>query len=178
MAAPIYTDAEVKRLVAMPKRVSITAVDTDARIVRPTKGETKRTTPVRPEDVAETVEFQMEECWKDDTDEYSVMLHVKLPPKPWQTICRFDIQDVGHRNPPWHLPLYIPSGVPHYHTYTERAIEEEDEWSKAATPIDFGNARDLTSGQEQTRLRGAFLKHLNMRFLDSESASDLFPGGM
>ena len=134
--------------------------------------------PENPSKETENLEFSIEEAWKDRNDEYAIMLHVVWPPRPSQTICRMDVQDEGHHNPAWFSPPYVPTGVPHLHVYSPRAVSEDLRWSQCATPLANLPNRKMSRQQEETFVRTAFLEYLNIRFLDSPSAGTLFPRGV
>jgi hypothetical protein len=180
MAAPIYSQSEVDSLVAMAKRIP------DDDVLQPRTPAQKRKARRRinefeevsfmrcePAEPLRSVALEVELCHNKRNDAISITLYAQIAPRPIRPICRYDVHDVPHENPPWFPPPLIEPGQFHQHLYSERAIREIDEeaWCACAAPLDVG-----LGGSPQTqlaRLRKRFLADLHIAF-DDRATRGLF----
>jgi hypothetical protein len=167
MTAPIFTQQEADRLFAI-RKIAVHDAWTERRRNRENSersvvlaGETDEANPV-----PLSVVFHRDA----GIGSTNICLEARLPGRPWEGVCRYDIHDLPHRNTlAWmHPPDMIESGMPHRHRYSERAEREIGVWHARAELLDA----DRCSTPE--KLLGAFLVDLNFHFTDTQTHQALF----
>lgn len=184
MAAPIYSQAEADRMIAMAKVAPLADLQrekksdtegTSTRRMRVTKHEKRTIRQVEPEQES-TVRFHVEICENTRTEGIAITLFGSMDSRPVRPLCRYEIQDSGHHNPPGFSPEFVGSGRPHRHMYSEHHEREYDSWSRCAEPIDI--QMPATFSGQRTHLIGKFYADMNIKFSDGDEAFALFKGGM
>lgn len=173
MAAPLFTQHEIERLIALPKhalrdewegRWAVRhGTDTNVRIV------------AHPDDPDESMEFHIERQDRPSREEVSVRLSVKMPGRGRVQLCRYDIQVSRHTNrKKWFTPRYVSARAPHKHVYNVRAVKEgtPSDWDVCAIPLDIGGA----GSQQQLveRLLRVFIDDIALSFYDSPAQQQMF----
>ena len=177
MAAPLYSQAQVAKLIAMPKFVPHDEWEkrTDGR-PGPEERQRIRAYPV---DESDLTEFHIERCKWVARGEASFTLLCKLVGYPEEALCRYEIQLATHRNPKWFPPAYVGKRVPHKHVYNERAMREFGAWDKCATPLVFKPApkRKMSLQQYIDRMIAPeFLKDVHVDIHDPDSMGLFYRG--
>src|SRR4051812_1066058 len=124
MAAPIFSEDEVARLMAMPKHVRFEdwegkwscrdGADDKVRI---------KVYPAEPED--DDAEFLIEREERRYRGEIFITLVAKLPQRR-HPVCRYDLQQGIHRNPKWIRPRVVPPRAFHRHVYNSTVTDHPD----------------------------------------------------
>lgn len=167
MAAPIYSQAEADAMIAMEKRVEYDAWQ-GSSVGRTTDGEASKEIDASPEDGSDQFGFKIEIRRSDDSEYFSITLKGKIIGRPWEGLCRYDVQDNEHVNPPLCAEqITVDPGVFHRHVYSEVGVRETDKWHACAEILDLPAVP--TFDQQLTRLRGAFLEDLKIKFCDSQT---------
>ncbi len=164
VAAPLFTDDEIKRFITMRKNVAHEAWQNmgESRAGRQNR------TILASADTQPSLRFEIEWDQTDTACSFTLSVHTD-DGRPKQAIVRYDIQDNPHTNPKDMPPKYIPPGQPHRHIHTERGMREFGNWSKWAEPIQLKREScDL--------LRAKFLQDLNIHFTDSQTHGAFFEG--
>ncbi len=171
MAAPLYSQIEADALIAMPKRIEHAAWE-KRKTGRPTDYEESTIVVAIPEVYDEKIVFAIEIRKNDLFDALSITLKGRIGKRPPEGLCRYDIHDNAHDNPPWFLPSFVNAGEFHRHVYQERSVQEFDRWDKCAQPLDL--SPDGSPQQLHARLWWRFVGDLKIKFSDTETFGGLF----
>jgi len=174
MAAPIYTQQQIDRMLKIPKSVPYDAWENRFE-GRQSTDELRDRFKARPIDETDLTEFTIEICRCSVRHEASFTLFGRLLEYPEHPICRYEIQLCRHRNLKWFPPRIVDPRMLHKHVYSERAIREGWPWDKCAEPIGQ-NRKNLSLEQAIGRLTPVFLENLKIEIHDSE-VQDLFHQG-
>lgn len=171
MAAPIYSQEEADALIKMRKRIDPEAWK-DRTKARPFPFVTSDEVSARPEtDDEGRIAFKIEIGVNEQSDSIAILLKGRIDRRPMEGLCRYDIQDGLHENPPWFPPPIINPGQVHRHDYSERSVQEFDRWDKCALPLDLSG--EGSPEQLRSRLWRRFLDDLGIRFCDTETIFDI-----
>lgn len=165
MAAPVFSKSDVLRLIAMPKHVRYDDWQADWKSREGSVPAVK--IKAFPNDEDEDIEFIIERVDRRDRGEVTLNLYVKLPELARaHPLCRYDLQNLRHRNPKWFTPKIIPSRTFHKHVYNERAVRENlpKDWALCAEPIDIKPERDFQ--RNLSKLLRVFLEELHIEMHD------------
>lgn len=172
MAAPIYSQADADHMMAMPKVIEF---DAWANRLSGSRMESNPSIMIEasPEDGNPRFRFRVEMSRNDRNDSFSIMLKGKIDNRPWEGLCRYDIQDIVHENNPNCCPgAEIDAGVFHRHVYSEESCRHLEKWDGCAEVVHLDPSGSFE--QQLVRLRGRFLDDMALRFSDSNTANALF----
>jgi hypothetical protein len=180
MAAPLYFQVEIDPLLLMEKRAVFESW------LRPSKKEKRRrhnefeevgNISIEADPPASGIAFAMDICRNLRTDAIAITLYAEIHPRPLIPICRYDVHDTPHPNPPWFPPPLIESGVYHRHVYNERAIVEgdPDDWCKCAEVLQI--APGGSPQVQLQRLRLAFIGDMKIRFEETDTLNEFLDFG-
>lgn len=172
MAAPLFNETEIIRLLSMGKHVRYDDWHTKWSGRAGTQGNARvRAFPAPGE--AGDYEFTIERHEEPARDELSLRLYVKAPGRE-HILCRYDIQVGKHNNPKWYSPAAIGRRAAHRHVYNPEAV-------RRGTPKDWDICADLVDmpagGTPQSvlqRLTQVFLSELNVSIQDQSAQQHLF----
>ena len=182
MAAPVYKQAEIERLLAVKKR----ATDSAWPALRPADwGPARRRAnvyervaqiTVLPWDDSSVYKFSLEICHNTRTDHVAITLRAAIPPRPMLPVCRYEVRDAPHANPACCPGQGIESGTFRRHVYNEQAVREGDpeSWDACAEALDLSSSG--TGEAQMRRLANRTLGDLNIAF-DDPAVDTLFRTG-
>jgi hypothetical protein len=174
MAAPIYSQAQVDRMIRTSKFVEQDAWQNRSD-GRQSTIEQRDRIKAAPKDDTNLTEFWIESCRCPGRCEASFTLIGKLLEYPEHPLCRYDFQISKHTNPKWFSPYVIGPRVPHRHVYNEKAIREGWTWDKCAEPI-HQKKRTYSLEQAINLLAPIFLNDLRIEIYDPDTIGALFGG--
>ena len=174
MAATIYRQAEVDWLIAMSKRADYEAWE-NRHEARRSAYEHSAEILVHPDDDSiKNVEFTVEFRWQISAFGFRVSLKASIDPRPQQAICRYDVHDGIHPNPPGVMPIEIDDRQFHSHTYSEEMEQEFLKWDRIAKPIPSLGMASGNFERDWKRLKSAFLEDMKIKLIDSRTGVGLF----
>lgn len=177
--AAIYSQKEADLILKLPKQID--RDDWENRATPRGRNEEERRVnvscsfvdPTQCPDTKLTVTIKV----KDSDDTMSLMLLAKIGKRPEQPMCRYEIQNAEHANPPWYPPPVVEFGEYHKHVYNVRAYEEFfGDWDKCADVL--GRPKKNSSpASELNALKEMFLRQLNIEIIDRDAASSIWSMG-
>lgn len=170
MAAPLYNQWQVDRMLQMPKYVPFDAWETRWSGRDSGTGHRPRISAF-PIDENDATEFVIESCHSDSRREVSFTLLGKLIGCPRVPLCRYESQIGRHKNPEWYPPEWVEDRVLHRHVHSERAIREGLAWCACADVIGPPVERIQ---QAIDHLTPIFLKELTIEIHDRDVRTGLF----
>jgi hypothetical protein len=164
MAAPIYSQEQVQRMLLVPKIVSHD--EWENRFAgRQSPDEQRDRIKASPADADDLTEFWIEICRCAVRSEASFTMAAKLLEYPEHALCRYEVQLGSHTNPKWFTPHFVDRRALHKHIYNERAIREGFTWDKCAEPVKQPK-RKLSFQQAIDHLTPIFLEELRIEIHD------------
>jgi len=164
LAAAIYTDEEVRAMVALRKEIPHSEWQNSRR----NRQDADNSVVFHAVSEGHEIIFTIETVTNPILESCSFTLSVEVPPRPRRAIARYSIDDGDHENPLWFQPPEVLGGTPHRHIMSKRAIDEEGKWDACAevlTGLRHDNANDLL---------GRFLADMNIHFVEKETHQSLF----
>jgi hypothetical protein len=173
MAASLFTQSQVSRLIAMPKHARFE--DWEGKWASRDGAEGNVKILAHPDDGTDGLEFHIERTYRPSREEISVTMGVKITGRDCFPICRYDIQIGKHINVHrWFRPRLIPPLAPHKHVYNARAVKEgtPSDWDKCASLLDIHGGG--SQAQKMERLMREFAREVSLSLHDRPAQHQLF----
>lgn len=176
--AVIYRQSEVDKLLTLPKYIDGEMWNEKAT-PRGRKDEEQVAIPCVLDDESQFADAKLKVIIRVDhrKETMAFVLNVRLGKRPEQPICRYEVQNSEHINPPWYSPEVIEVGEFHRHVFNARAYEEYYMgWDKCADSLGMPSKNSSPQSEYQS-LKKKFLTDLNIDIRDKDASRGIWAMG-